>query len=273
MSAKRVNDMDRAEMAAHKAFLIDTHYGTLTTGAGASSYVLALEQTITSLRPGMPFALTAHADNPGPSTLNIGTGAVEWLRHDGEQLQKDDIRKDRYYRVVVDDNGSFRNQHPSQSEQPPATIVFLETPDPYTVTTVAMDVASDEYDYTQIFKNSKVLVTVTGKYTCTAEWNPHHRNNLHKIQLMYIDAEGDEQALSTLLTVGWLFPYDAADFTHDESEHMPELHGSFYFQKILGENEMRNNKTWRVVLYAGREVNDSRKISIDWSNCTFTPTM
>ncbi|MCP4547040.1 MAG: hypothetical protein GY835_11295 [bacterium] len=98
-----VNDVSQAVDTAFdklpsKASL-DGDYVTFASDTGvANAYAVALPQTITAYAAGLHIPVKIANTNTGPSTLNVGAvGAVAWKRHDGTDLQANDLVAGRIY--------------------------------------------------------------------------------------------------------------------------------------------------------------------------------
>jgi hypothetical protein len=273
LSAGLVDNRMRQTMAAEKATLIDSSYGTLTTGTG-TAFAISLFQVITNPKPGMRFAFTAHANNTGPATFNIGTGPIEMLRHDGSQLVKNDLRKGLLHEVWVDDNGSFRLTNPVPELWTPAVNPLLETvpPDPlYSVSAVAKVPLSDEFNYDRVYKNTGIIVILNGQWQITPkkdEWF-----SLFELELRYFDEDNEPQLIGNKLTVGVKGYVLEVDNDGDPLANNPLIAGSFSLQVKLDDTHLRTNNSWRVGLYGGKVDNSVEKtLTIPWSNCLFIPT-
>ncbi len=132
-----------------------------------------------------------------------------------------------------------------------------------------MEAASDEYNYTRTFENSGALVIVSGQWSALAA--DDSRENLHKLQLKYIDEDDVDQELSPILYVGQRMVPDETG-TVDYGNNTI-VQGSFFFQAELDDTNMRTGSAWRVVVYAGKEDNTSTSVSVDWSTASFIPKM
>jgi hypothetical protein len=117
-----LNNSSREVMAVIARYYEVFSGGLVTTGS-SGSYVLSVNQVITSYSTGLFFSFTANHDNPGAALLNVnGVGSVAVTTPDGSDLLPGVIRSGGVYSVTY--TGTTFILHAANVNLPPNFIYY-----------------------------------------------------------------------------------------------------------------------------------------------------